>query len=152
MSQVKPIPEGFRTATPNLVVAGGADAIDFYERAFGAEVTARLEAGGMLVHAAIRIGDSLVTLCDPMPSHGMVAPDREAPVASFITLYVEDADALHAQALAAGATEINPTADHIHGDRAGSVRDPFGHRWAIATHIEDVSEQEMAKRMKAFAS
>jgi PhnB protein len=152
MSQVQPIPEGFRTVTPNLVVDGGAKAIDFYERAFGAEVTTRLEAGGMLVHAAVRIGDSLVTLCDPMPSHGMAAPDHEAPVPSFITLYVEDADALHAQALAAGATEINPIADHIHGDRAGSVRDPFGHRWAIATHIEDVSEAELSKRMEAFAS
>jgi PhnB protein len=152
MSQVKPIPEGYRTATPNLVVSSGAEAIDFYERAFGAEVTARLEAGGMLVHAAIRIGDSLVTLSDAMPSHGMVAPDPEAPVPSFITLYVEDADALHARALEAGAKEINPIADHIHGDRAGSVRDPFGHRWAIATHIEDVPEDELARRIKEFSA
>jgi PhnB protein len=151
MSNVKPIPEGFSTATPNLVVDGGAAAIDFYERAFGAEVTARLEAGGMLVHAALRIGDSLVTLCDAMPSHGMVAPDREAPVSAFITLYVEDADALHAQAIAAGATQINPIADHVHGDRAGSVRDPFGHRWAIATHIEDVSAEEIERRMAEYA-
>jgi PhnB protein len=152
MSQVKPIPEGYRTATPNLVVSKGADAIDFYERAFGAEVTARLEAGGMLVHAAIRIGDSLVTLSEAMPSHGMVAPDAGAPVPTFITLYVEDADALHARAIEAGATEINPISDHIHGDRAGSVRDPFGHRWAIATHIEDVSEEEMARRLKQFSA
>jgi PhnB protein len=152
MSQVKPIPEGYRTATPNLVVGKGAEAIDFYERAFGADVTARLEAGGMLVYAAIRIGDSLVTLSEAMPSHGMVAPDPDAPVASFITLYVEDADALHARAIAAGASEINPISDHIHGDRAGSVRDPFGHRWAIATHIEDVSEEEMARRMKEFSA
>src|SRR5215218_8631264 len=101
MSTVKPIPEGFSTATPNLVVDDGAAAIDFYERAFGAEVKARLEAGGMLVHAALRIGDSLVTLCDPMPAHGFVAPDREAPVSSFITLYVEDADAVHARAIEA---------------------------------------------------
>jgi PhnB protein len=141
MSNVKPIPEGFSTVTPNLVVDGGAAAIDFYERAFGAEVTARLEAGGMLVHAALRIGDSLVTLCDAMPSHGMVAPDREAPVSAFITLYVEDADALHAQAIAAGATQINPIAD----------RDPFGHRWAIATHIEDVSAEEIERRMAEYA-
>ena len=150
MTQVKPIPEGFGTVTPNLVVADGAAAIAFYERAFGAEVVARLEAGGMLVHAALRIGGGMVTLCDAMPSHGMVAPDAEDPVASFITLYVEDADALHAQALAAGATEINPVADHVHGDRAGSVRDPFGHRWATATHVRDVPEEEIARQLEAM--
>jgi PhnB protein len=150
-NDVSPIPAGFSTATPNLVVDRGAAAIDFYERAFGAEVTARLEAGGMLVHAAIRIGDSLVTLCDAMPSHGMVAPDRDAPVSAFITLYVEDADALHARAIAAGATQINPIADHVHGDRAGSVRDPFGHRWAIATHIEDVPAEEVQRRLAEYA-
>ncbi len=151
MSTVKPIPEGFSTATPNLVVDGGAAAIDFYERAFGAEVQTRLEAGGMLVHAALRVGDAIVTLCDAMPDHGFVAPDRDAPVSAVITLYVEDADALHARAIAAGATEINPVADHVHGDRAGSVRDPFGHRWAVATHIEDVSAEEIQRRMAEFA-
>ena len=151
MSHVKPIPEGFSTATPNLVVDGGAEAIDFYARAFGARAQTRLEAGGMLVHAALRIGDSLVTLCDAMPDHGFVAPERAAPVTSFITLYVEDADAVHAQAIAAGATEINPIADHLHGDRAGSVRDPFGHRWAIATHIEDVAPEEIERRMQEYA-
>jgi PhnB protein len=151
MSTVKPIPEGFTTVTPNLVVDGGAAAIEFYERAFGAEVRTRLEAGGMIVHAALRIGDALVTLCDAMPAHGFVAPDREAPVSAFITLYVEDADALHAQAVAAGATPINPVEDHMHGDRAGSVRDPFGHRWAVATHIEDVAPEELERRMKEMA-
>jgi PhnB protein len=151
MSNVKPIPEGFSTATPNLVVDDGAAALDFYERAFGAEVRTRVEAGGMLVHAALRIGDSTVTVCDAMPAHGFVAPDREAPVSAFITLYVEDADALHARATAAGATEINPIENHVHGDRAGSVRDPFGHRWAIATHVEDVTPEEMERRMKERA-
>jgi PhnB protein len=151
MSTVQPIPEGFSTATPNLVVDRGAEAIDFYQRAFGAEQVARLEAGGMLVHAALRIGDSMITLCDAMPDHGFVAPDREAPVTQFITLYVEDADALHARALAAGATQVNAMADHIHGDRAGSVRDPFGHRWAIATHIADVAEEEMQRRLAEYA-
>jgi PhnB protein len=151
MSTLKPIPEGFATATPNLVVERGGEAIDFYERAFGAELVTRLEAGGMLVHAALRIGDSMITLCDAMPDHGFVAPDRDAPVTQFITLYVEDADALFARALAAGATEINPVADHIHGDRAGSVRDPFGHRWAVATHIEDVPAEEMQRRLAEFA-
>ncbi len=146
-----PIPEGFSTATPNLVVADGAAAIDFYERAFGAEVHTRLEAGGMLIFAALRIGDALVTLCDAMPDHGFVAPDPEAPVSAFITLYVEDADALHARAVDAGATVINPVGDHVHGDRAGSVRDPFGHRWAVATHIEDVAPAEIERRIKELA-
>jgi PhnB protein len=151
MTTVKPVPEGFSTVTPNLVVADGAAAIEFYERAFGAEVQARLEAGGLLVHAALRIAGALVTLCDAMPAHGFAAPDRDAPVSAFITLYVEDADALHARAVDAGARVINPVEDHSHGDRAGSVRDPFGHRWAIATHIEDVSPEEMQRRMKEMA-
>jgi PhnB protein len=151
MSTVNPIPAGFSTVTPNLVVGGGAAALDFYSRAFGAEVVTRLEAGGMLIHAAIRIGDALVTLCDPMPAHGFVAPDPGAPVSAFITLYVDDADALHARAIEAGATEINPVADHVHGDRAGSVRDPFGHRWAVATHIADVAPEEIERRMKEMA-
>jgi PhnB protein len=149
MIQVKSVPEGFHTVTPNLVVDAGAEAIEFYERAFGATVSARLEAGGMLLHAALRIGDALVTLSDAMPGHGLVAPDRDAPVSAFITLYVEDADALHARAVAAGATVVNPVSDHMHGDRAGSVRDPFGHRWAIATHVEDVSPAELERRMAA---
>lgn len=147
----RPIPEGFSTATPNLVVADGAAAIDFYERAFGAEVHTRLEAGGMLIIAALRIGDALVTLCDAMSDHGFVAPDPEAPVSAFITLYVEDADALHARAVDAGATVINPVDDHVHGDRAGSVRDPFGHRWAVATHIEDVAPAEIERRIQELA-
>lgn len=147
MTTVQPIPEGYATATPNLVVADGAAAIGFYERAFGAQVHTRIEAGGMLIFAALRIGDALVTLCDAMPAHGLVAPDPEASVSAFITLYVEDADALHARAIDAGATTINPVADHVHGDRAGSVRDPFGHRWAVATHIRDVTPEEIAKEL-----
>jgi PhnB protein len=151
MSNVQPIPEGYRTVTPNLVVDGGLAALDFYARAFGAEIVSRLESGGMLMHGEIRIGDSLITLCDAMPDYGLVAPDRDAPVTSSIGLYVEDADAVHAQAVAAGATQINPVSDQFHGDRAGSLRDPFGHRWSISTHIEDVSAEEMERRMAQFA-
>ena len=150
MTTVKPIPEGYTTVTPNLVVDDGAAAIAFYERAFGAAVETRLEAGGMLVFAALRIGDALVTLCDAMPAHGFVAPDREAPVSAFVTLYVVDADAWHARALEAGATPINPVDTHVHGDRAGSVRDPFGHRWALATHVEDVPDEEIERRLAEF--
>ena len=151
MTNVQPIPEGFSTVTPNLVVDGGAAAIDFYERAFGAEVLARLEAGGMLMHATLRIGDAVITLSDAMPPHGLVAPDAEAGVSVFLTLYVEDADAWHRRALEAGATEINAVADHVHGDRAGSLRDPFGHRWATATHIADVSPEEIERQLTESA-
>ena len=151
MSNVQPIPEGYRTATPNLVVDGGLEALGFYERAFGAEVVSRLESGGKLMHGEIRIGDSLITVCDAMPEYGLAAPDREGPVSSSIGLYVEDADAVHARAVAAGAQQINPVSDQFHGDRAGSVRDPFGHRWSISTHIEDVSVEEMERRMAEFA-
>ena len=151
MTNVKPIPEGFSTVTPNLVVQGGAEAIEFYERAFGAEVVARLEAGGMLMHATLRIGDAVITLSDAMPAHGLVAPGADAGVSVFLTLYVDDADAWHRRALDAGATEINAVADHVHGDRAGSLRDPFGHRWATATHIEDVSPAEIEQRLAASA-
>jgi PhnB protein len=151
MSTVHPIPEGFSTVTPNLVVDGGAQAIAFYERAFGAEEVARLEAGGLLVHATLRIGDAVITLCDAMPSHGLVAPDAGAAASAFVTLYVDDADAWHARALAAGAAEINPVADHVHGDRAGSVRDPFGHRWAVATHVRDVPAEEIQATLEAMS-
>jgi PhnB protein len=145
----QPIPEGYRTITPGLVVDNGAEAIDFYARAFGAEPVRRLEMGGKIMFAELRIGDSLVTVNDEMPDYGFKAPDHEAPVPSSLLIYTEDADALHAQAVAAGATEINPVSDQFHGDRAGSVRDPYGHRWAIATHTEDMSAEEMQRRMES---
>lgn len=147
MTTVKPIPEGFSTVTPNLVVDDGAEAIAFYERAFAAEVLARLEAGGMLLHATLRVGDAVITLSDAMPPHGLVAPEGDAGVSVFLTLYVEDADAWQQRALDAGATEINPVSEHVHGDRAGSVRDPFGHRWAVATHVADVSPEEIERKL-----
>jgi PhnB protein len=143
----KPIPDGFTSVTPNVVVDGGADALDFYQRAFGAQVGLRLEAGGRIMHSEMRIGSAIVTLCDEMPDYGMKAPDPDAPVASSLLIYCEDADALQARAVEAGATEINPVSDQFHGDRAGSVRCPFGHRWAIATHTEDMSHEEMQRRM-----
>jgi PhnB protein len=140
-------PDDYHTLTTTLVVDRGSEAIEFYERAFGAEVHTRLTAGDTIVFAALRIGDSLITLCDEMPGHGLKAPDPAEPVASFTTIYCDDADALYARAIEAGATENNPVSDQIHGDRAGSLRCPFGHRWAVATRIEDLSEEEMQKRI-----
>ena len=143
----KPIPDGFRSVTPNLVVDGGLDALDFYARAFGAEFGRKLTAGDKLMYAEMRIGDSLVMVCDAMPEYGLQAPDSDAGVPVSLMIYTEDADALHARAVEAGATSINEVSDQFHGDRAGSVRDPFGHRWAIATHTEDMSGEEMQRRM-----
>jgi PhnB protein len=145
-----PIPEGFRSITPSLVVHDGAAAIDFYRRAFDAELLRRLDAGDNVMYAEVRIGDSIVTLNDEMPEYGFRAPDSDGPVSASLLIYCEDADALHAHAVDAGATVINPVSDQFHGDRAGSVRDPFGHRWAIATHTEDMSEEEMQRRMDAW--
>jgi PhnB protein len=141
------IPDGYHSLTTTLVVDRGREAIEFYERAFGAEVHTRLTAGEKVVFAALRIGDSLVTLCDEMPGHGLAAPDPDGPVPSFVTIYCDDADALHARAIEAGATENTPVSDQVHGDRAGSLRCPFGHRWAVATHVEDLGEAQMQQRI-----
>jgi PhnB protein len=145
---VKPIPEGYHSVTPSLVVDGGVEALDFYERAFGAEVVRRLVLDGKLMHAELRIGDSLVTVSDAFPEYGFKAPDAAAGTSSSLLLYSEDADALYARAVEAGAKEINPVSDQFHGDRAGSLHDPYGHRWSIATHTEDMPEEEMQRRME----
>jgi PhnB protein len=127
-----------------LVVDGGNEAIEFYERAFGAQVEGRLAAGDKVLFAALRIGDLLVSLCDELP--GLKAPDG-GDASSFVTIYCDDADALHARAIEAGATELSAVSDQLHGDRAGSLRDPFGHRWAVATRIEELSADEMQRRL-----
>jgi PhnB protein len=127
-----------------LVVDGDNEAIDFYERAFGAQVEGRLVAGEKVLFAALRIGDLLVSLCDELP--GLKAPEGDA--SAFVTIYCDDADSLHARAIAAGATEVSPVTDQLHGDRAGSVRDPFGHRWAVATRIEELTVEEMQRRLE----
>ena len=145
------IPDGYHSLTPHLFVDGGDEALGFYERAFGARVERKLVMDGRIMFAELRIGDSLFTLADPIPELGE-SPDPKALVSSWITLYTEDVDAVYARALEAGAKPINEPADQFHGDRAGSLRDPFGHRWALATHTEDMSEAEMQRRMEeAFA-
>jgi PhnB protein len=146
-----PIPSGFHSLTPGIIVDGAARALDFYERAFGAEVTLRLDMGDLVAHAEVRIGDSMVYVNDPMPDLGLVAPaaDRSAWPSSLL-IYCEDAAALHARAVAAGATEIHPVTDQFHGDRVGSLLDPFGHRWIVATRIEEMSAQEMQARLDAW--
>ncbi len=146
----KPIPDGYRSITPNLTVDRGLEALDYYARAFGAEVVRKLVLGGKLMHGELRIGDSLITVAEPFP--GSAAPDPGQPVPAAVLLYTEDVDAVYARAVREGATPVNEPADQFHGDRAGSLRDPFGHRWMLATHIEDMSEAEMQRRLEEAMS
>jgi len=152
-SKVKPIPEGYHTATPYLTVHDGARALDFYKQAFGAQVVVRMDGpDGKVGHAEIQIGDSRIMLADEYPNMGAKSPETLGASPVAILLYVEDVDAVFQQAVAAGAKEDRPVQDQFYGDRSGSVVDPFGHRWLVATHTEDVSPEEMKRRMaKAMA-
>jgi uncharacterized glyoxalase superfamily protein PhnB len=151
MSTLKPIPDGFHSITPHLVCAGATDAIDFYRRAFNAVEVMRLPgAPGKLMHAQIRIGDSSLMLVDEMPEWGSLGPATLKGSPVTLHLYVADADAAFAQAIAAGASVKMPLADAFWGDRYGILIDPFGHHWSIATHIRDVGPDEMQQAMKAM--
>ena len=152
MSEVKPIPDGYGTVTPYLVVKGAAEAIEFYKKALGAEEVLRMPApDGSLMHAEIKIGDSIVMLGDEFPgAEGYGSPATLGGTSVNLFLYVEDADAAFQQAVDAGAKVLAPMADMFWGDRYGKLRDPFGHDWGIATHKEDVSPEEMGKRAEEF--
>jgi PhnB protein len=146
------IPTGFHSVTPNLTVDGGPGAIDFYRRAFGGEVVRRFDAGGKVMYAELRIGDSIITVNDEMPEFDSKAPDPSSPVPISLTIYCEDTDALYAQALEAGATQVREPKDAFFGDRVGTLRDPFGHKWAIATHLRDMTSEELEEAaQQAFA-
>lgn len=152
---VRPVPEGYRSVTPALIVHNAAEAIEFYKRAFGARELARMSApdGQRIWHAELQIGDSRLMLSDEFPDMGELrAPKSLGGTASSLHLYVEDADAVFQRALDAGATVSQPLMDAFWGDRYGKVTDPFGHQWGIATHREDVSEEEMLRRAQAFAT
>jgi len=145
MSNVQAIPPGMHSLTPHLICRGAASAIDFYVRALGAVDLARLPGpDGRLVHAMIRIGDSPVFLMDEFPEWGSLGPQSQPGLPMVLHLYVADADATYAQAVAAGAKPIMPLTDMFWGDRYGQIEDPYGYRWSIATHIRDVSPAEMA--------
>ena len=147
MPNVKPIPEGYHTVTPYLYIKGAGKAIEFYKKAFGAKETVRMDGpDGTVGHAEILIGDSLIMLADAPPT----AADTRNGVTSSIVLYVNDADSTFKQAMDAGATQVQAMEDKFYGDRMGSVRDPFGHEWSIGTHIEDVTPDEMKRRMAAM--
>ena len=148
-SKVNSVPQGMHTVTPHLVCAGATDAIEFYKNAFNAVEMSRMPGpDGKLMHAAIRIGDSVVMLGDEMPNWGALGPKALKGSPVTIHLYVEDADAFAARAVAAGAKLTMPVADMFWGDRYGQIEDPFGHHWAVATRQRDPSPQEMQDAMK----
>jgi PhnB protein len=145
------IPTGFHTATPVLTVRDGVKVIDFYKRAFGAEERMRIPGpDGSLMHAEIKIGDSILMLSDEQPNMGCRAPSSVGSCTSYVFLYVPDVDAVFKKAVEAGAKVIMPPTDMFWGDRFGQVEDPFGHVWGLATHKEDVSPEEMTKRQQQF--
>lgn len=145
---VRPIPEGFHTITPHLVCEGATKAIAFYEQAFGAVVVDQMPGpDGKLMHALLRIGDSHLMLCDDFPEYGSPGPRALGGTTVTIHLYVPDADAAWERALAAGATPSMPLSDMFWGDRYGQVTDPYGHRWSLATHQRDLSQQEIMDGM-----
>lgn len=150
-ASTKPVPDGYHTATPYLIVRNADQALDFYRNAFGATETMRLAApGGRVGHAEIRIGDSAVMLADEFPEMDARSPDALGGSPVSILLYVDDADATTARATAAGATLLRPVEDKFYGDRSGSVKDPFGHVWHISTHVEDLDAAEIGRRAEAF--
>jgi PhnB protein len=149
--KVKPIPDGYHSVTPYLIVNGGAAAIEFYKKAFGATEVMRLPGpDGKVGHAEIRIGDSVIMLADEHPEMGAKSPQTIGGSPVSIMLYVEDVDAIVRQAVAAGAKIQRPVEDKFYGDRMGTLDDPFGHVWHVATHTENVTPEEMKKRAAQF--
>ncbi|MDQ3720071.1 MAG: VOC family protein [Actinomycetota bacterium] len=148
MADVKPIPDGYPRVTPYLCVDGAEAAIDFYVRVLGATERMRMPGPeGKIGHAEIQLGDSVIMLADEHPDIGVLGPKSIGGSPVTISVYVEDVDAVFAEALAAGASELQAVEDQFYGDRSGQFEDPFGHRWNVATHVEDVPPDEMEKRM-----
>lgn len=146
----KAIPDGYRTATPYLIVKGAADAIEFYKRAFGATELLRMaDPQGRVGHAEIKIGDSVIMLADEHPTMGYRGPRSLGGSSVSILLYLEDVDGVFERAVKAGAKAQRPVMDQFYGDRSGTLEDPFGHVWTIATHVEDVEPEEMKRRAEA---
>ena len=147
MPNVKPIPDGYRTVTPHLYVKGGAEALEFYQKAFGAKELSRFPMpDGRLGHAEIQIGDSRIMLADEFPEMNARGPKSLGGTSVSIALYVEDVDSFVQRAVAAGAKVTQPVKNQFYGDRTGGLEDPFGHAWHVATHIEDISLEEMQRR------
>jgi PhnB protein len=154
VTKVNPVPVGYHNVTPYISLKGAAKALDFYKRAFGAEVTVRMDMpDGRIGHAEMKIGDSHVMLADEMPE--MADAIAKSPLTlggtTFgLMIYMDDVDTRFKRAIEAGATVKRPVQDQFYGDRTGTLQDPFGHVWTLGTHVEDVSPDEMKKRMAAF--
>lgn len=146
------VPAGFRTVSPHLVIQGAAEAIEFYKQAFGATVSGCMQcpSTGKIMHAEIQIGDSMINLADEFPDYGSLSPKTIGGSPVVIHLYLPDVDATFQQAIDAGATVTMPLMDMFWGDRYGKLDDPFGHHWSLATHLEDLTEEQMKERMSAF--
>jgi PhnB protein len=151
--KTKPIPKGYHAVTPYLSVQGASDAIAFYKKAFGAKEVMRMPGPGETIgHAEIQIGDSRIMLADEFPEMNFRSPRAIGGTPVTIHLYVEDVDKVAKKALAAGAKLLRPVAEQFYGDRSGSLEDPFGHVWHIATHVEDIPMRELKKRAAAMAA
>jgi PhnB protein len=149
---VKPIPDGYHSVTPYLIVDDAKAAIDFYARALGAKEKFRLPMGDRIGHAEIKIGDSFVMLADEFPEMDHLGPKARGGTTVSLLVYVNDVDNAFKTAIDAGATLLRPLENQFWGDRMGSLTDPFGHQWSLATHVEDISEEEMNRRMQAFSA
>jgi PhnB protein len=147
---IKPIPDSYHTVTPYLIVKGAGEAIEFYKKAFGAKELSRFAMpGGKIGHAEIKIGDSPIMLADEFPEMGHKSPQSLDGSPVSLLIYVTDVDTIFNQAVTAGAIVKEAVSDKFYGDRMGTVTDPFGHIWHVSTHKEDVSPEEMEKRVKA---
>ncbi len=150
LDKVKPIPEGYHSVTPYLIVQGAADAIAFYHQAFGATELFRMpDPDGKIGHAEIKIGDSPIMLADEHPQMNFRSPHAFGGTPVSLMIYMEDVDTVVDRAVFAGAKLVKPVQDQFYGDRSGTIIDPFGHQWTIATHTEDVAPEEMNRRMEA---
>ena len=152
MADVKPIPDGYHSLTPYLVVDGAAEAMEYYKNAFGAVELFRMENQGKVGHAEMKIGDSPFMLADECAERGYTGPKAHNGTPVSLMIYVEDVDTVYPQAIAAGGTEMRPLENQFYGDRSGTLTDPFGHVWTIATHKEDVTPEEIDKRLAAMAA
>jgi PhnB protein len=144
----KPIPEGFRSVNVILTVDDAAKAIDFYKQAFGATEISRLPMGDKIGHAEIKIGDTQIMLNDEFPEHGNLGPKARGGTSTGLLIYTQDVDSAFKKAIDAGGTQTMAVEDQFWGDRMGSLTDPFGHKWSLATHVEDVSAEELPARME----
>jgi PhnB protein len=146
-----PIPRGFHTATPSLTVRNAPEAIEFYKKALGAEELVRMQGpDGKIGHAELKIGDSIIFLSEEFPNMGSKSPQTVGATTGSIYLYVEDVDSAYQQAIDAGGKSTMPVTNMFWGDRYGQFMDPYGHVWGVSTHVEDVPEQEMGERQKAW--